>query len=314
MLMVLAMAGLTLAASIGLAVDNREILNESVWLKPFKFSISFVLYGATLAWLVSRMRKARRFGWWTGTVFAFTGIVDVGFIAVQAARGTFSHFNANTDTFNQVGQQVFMSGVVGLFGASLVIAIMLQFQRVGDAPLNRAIRIGLGLATAGMAIAFYLVGANGTREQVTDAYGHPVTMAGSHGIGVEPGGPGMPLTHWSTVGGDLRIPHFVGLHAIHFLLITVLLLHILAGRVAWLRPERVRARLVGVVAFGYAGLMVTVTVQAFRGQSLIHPDVQTLGLLAGFMAVSAAALAAAVASARRTVPVAPVEPRQSVGV
>jgi hypothetical protein len=314
MLMVLAMAGLTLAASIGLAVDNREILNESVWLKPFKFSISFVLYGATLAWLVSRMRKARRFGWWTGTVFAFTGIVDVGFIAVQAARGTFSHFNANTDTFNQVGQQVFMSGVVGLFGASLVIAIMLQFQRVGDAPLNRAIRIGLGLATAGMAIAFYLVGANGTREQVTDAYGHPVTMAGSHGIGVEPGGPGMPLTHWSTVGGDLRIPHFVGLHAIHFLLITVLLLHILAGRVAWLRPERVRARLVGVVAFGYAGLMVTVTVQAFRGQSLIHPDVQTLGLLAGFMAVSAAALAAAVASARRTVPVAAVEPRQSVGV
>lgn len=314
MLMVLAMAGLTLAAGIGLAVDNREILNESVWLKPFKFSISFVLYGATLAWLVSRMRKARRFGWWTGTVFAFTGIVDVGFIAVQAARGTFSHFNANTDTFNQVGQQVFMSGVVGLFGASLVIAIMLQFQRVGDAPLNRAIRIGLGLATAGMAIAFYLVGANGTREQVTDAYGHPVTMAGSHGIGVEPGGPGMPLTHWSTVGGDLRIPHFVGLHAIHFLLITVLLLHILAGRVAWLRPEHVRARLVGVVAFGYAGLMVTVTVQAFRGQSLIHPDVQTLGLLAGFMAVSAAALAAAVASARRTVPVAPVEPRQSVGV
>ena len=72
-----------------------------------------------------------------------TGIIDVGFIAVQAARGTFSHFNANPDTFNQVGQQVFMSGVLGLFGASVVIAIMLLFQRVGDAPLNRAIRIGL---------------------------------------------------------------------------------------------------------------------------------------------------------------------------
>lgn len=124
----------------------------------------------------------------------------------------------------------------------------------------------------------------------------------------------MPLTHWSTVGGDLRIPHFVGLHAIHFLLITVLLLHTFAGRVAWLRPERVRARLVGVVAFGYAGLMLTVTVQAFRGQSLIHPDVQTLGLLAGFMALSAAALGAVVASARRTVAVAPVETRESVGV
>ncbi|WP_202867275.1 hypothetical protein [Kribbella pittospori] len=304
MVMVLAMAGLVLTAGVGLVADHREILNESVWLKPFKFGIAFVLYGATLAWLVSRLRKAKRFGWWVGTAFAVTGVVDVGFIAVQAARGTFSHFNDNTDTFNQVGQRIFMSGVLGLFGASLVIAVMLLFQRVGDAPLNRAIRVGLGLAVAGMGIAFYLVGANSDRQQVTDAYGHPVTLAGSHGIGVEAGGPGMPLTHWSTVGGDLRIPHFVGLHAIHALLIAVLILTLLSRRVAWLRPERVRARLVGVAAFAYTGLMVTVTVQAFRGQSLIHPDVQTLGMLAGFVAISLAALAAVVGSARRQAAVA----------
>jgi hypothetical protein len=316
MLMVLAMAGLVLTAGVGLAVDHREILNESVWLKPFKFGISFVLYGATLAWLLSKLRKAKRFGWWTGTVFAVTGMVDVGFIAVQAARGTFSHFNADTDTFNQVGQQVFMSGVLGLFGASLVIAIMLLFQRVGDAPLNRAIRTGLGLAVAGMAIAFYLVGANGQRTQVTDAYGHPVTLAGSHGIGVEAGGPGMPLTHWSTVGGDLRIPHFVGLHAIHFLLLVLLALHLLGRRVTWLQPERVRARLVGVAAFAYAGVMATVAVQAFRGQSLIHPDVRTLGMLGGFMAVSLVALAAVVTSARRPVrrPVRSAEAFEKLGV
>ena len=303
MLMVLAMSGLVLTAGIGLAVDGREILNESVWLKPFKFGLSFVLYGATLAWLLSKLRKAKRFGWWTGTAFAITGIVDVWFIAVQAARGTFSHFNANSDTFNQVGQQVFMSGVLGLFGASLVVAIMLLFQRIGDAPLNRAIRVGLGLAVAGMGLAFYLVGSQSQRQEVTDAYGHPVTLAGSHGIGVEAGGPGMPLTNWSTVGGDLRIPHFVGLHAIHFLLLTVLALSLLAARVEWLRPERVRHRLVGVAAFGYAGVMLTVTVQAFRGQALIHPDVQTLGLLGGVLAVSLAALLGVVAAARRQVDV-----------
>jgi hypothetical protein len=312
MVMVLAMAGLVLTAGVGLLVDNREILNESVWLKPFKFGIAFVLYGATLAWLLSRLRKAKRFGWWTGTVFAVTGFVDVGFIAVQAARGTFSHFNDNADTFNQVGQKVFMSGVLGLFGASLVIAIMLLFQRVGDAPLNRAIRIGLGLATAGMAIAFYLVGANSDHEQVVDAYGHPVTLAGSHGIGVEPGGPGMPLTNWSTVGGDLRIPHFVGLHAIHALLIAVLVLNLLARRVGWLRPERVRARLVGVAAFAYTGLMTTVTVQAFRGQSLVHPDGRTLSMLGGFMLVSLVAFGAVVTSARRNAAIAQPELRQPV--
>ena len=100
--------------------------------------------------------------------------------------------------------------------------------------------------------------------------------------------------HWNVKG-----PHFIGLHAIHALLIAALNLTLLSRRVAWLRPERVRARLVGVAAFAYTGLMVTVTVQAFRGQSLIHPDVQTLGMLAGFVAISLAALAAIVGSARR---------------
>ena len=63
---------------------------------------------------------------------------------------------------------------------------------------------------------------------------------------------------------------------------------------------RVRARLVGVAAFAYTGLMVTVTVQAFRGQALIHPDGRTLRLAAGFRRYELRrAVAVVVAAARR---------------
>src|SRR6185436_18353460 len=131
----------------------------------------------------------------------------------------------------------------------------------------RALRAGLGLALAGIAVAIWLSGSAGaTPRSVTDANGTEVSMLGGHGIG-DPDGTGMPLTNWSATGGDLRVPHFFGLHGIHVLLLIVAVLGVLAARHRWLRDERVRARLVGVAALGYAGVLAVLTWQARRGQS-----------------------------------------------
>ena len=65
-----------------------------------------------------------------------------------------------TDPFNEIGQQVFASGVIGLFGASLVIAVMLLFQRVGERALTWSLRAGIGLAVIGMGVAFFIAGSN----------------------------------------------------------------------------------------------------------------------------------------------------------
>lgn len=293
------MAALVVVSAVGLIVDSRQLLDASVWAKPLKFSVSFAIYGLTLAWMLPQLNKARRTMWTLGTLFAATAIVDVGFIAIQAARGTYSHFNANTDTFNQIGQQVFMSGVLGLFGVSLVIAIMLLFQRVGDAPLTWALRAGIGLAAVGMAVAFYIVGAasDDTRE-VEDAYGNTVTLSGQHGVGVPDGG-GMPITNWSTVGGDLRVPHFIGIHAIQVFVLLALALAAAAARVTWLRSARVRAQLTGVAILGYSGIFVITTWQALRGQSLIHPDGATWTAVAALAAVTVLVGAFVVARAKR---------------
>ncbi|GAB3932882.1 hypothetical protein GCM10027614_02850 [Micromonospora vulcania] len=56
MLLVAAMAVLTVIAGIGVFADSRVLTGAPIWLKPFKFAVSFVLYGTTLAWMLSSCR------------------------------------------------------------------------------------------------------------------------------------------------------------------------------------------------------------------------------------------------------------------
>lgn len=304
---------LALGSAVGLVVDDRLLLGESVWLKPLKFGFAMGLYALTLAWLLGRLSKGRRIGWWLGTVFAVAGVLDVGAVAYAAARGTFSHFNQNTDPVARTVQTVFSFGIMPLLLTTSFIAVLLLIQRVGDRALTRALRTGLGLALASMVVALWLSTSSGaTPRTVTDANGHQVSMIGAHGIG-DPDGNGMPVTHWSTTGGDLRVPHFVGMHAIQVLLFFTAVLSILATRRAWLRDDRVRARIVGAAALGYTGVFAVLSWQAKRGQSVVHPDQATLIAFAGVAALTVVAAAAVVITARRQ-PASPVEERPPADV
>jgi hypothetical protein len=290
---------LVLVSAVGMVVDDRMIVGESIWLKPAKFGFGMGVYGLTLAWLLSKLRKGRRIGWWLGTVFAVAGLLDVGAVAYAAANGTFSHFNDNTDSVAKTVQTVFSFGIMPLLLTTLAIAILVLIQRTGDRALTRALRAGLGLALASMIVAIWLSSSSGDMPRtVTDANGHQVSMTGGHGIG-DPDGTGMPITHWSTTGGDLRPPHFVGMHAIQVLLLVTAILTVLATRRRWLRDERVRARLVGVAALGYTGVFAVLTWQAKRGQSVIHPDWQTVIAFAGVAVFTLVTTAAVISTAQR---------------
>jgi hypothetical protein len=109
----------------------------------------------------------------------------------------------------------------------------------------------------------------------------------------------LPITNWSTVGGDLRVPHFIGLHSIQVFVLAVLVLAALAARVSWLRSARVRAQLTGVVILGYTSLFAITAWQAMRGQSLVHPDAATWTALAVTVVVTALPAALAITAARR---------------
>ncbi|MGJ6969932.1 hypothetical protein ACSDR0_49530 [Streptosporangium sp. G11] len=115
----------------------------------------------------------------------------------------------------------------------------------------------------------------------------------------------MPVTGWETGAGDLRVAHFVGLHALQVLPLVAIGLGMLSRRFSVLAGAATRGALVIVAAFGYAGLTGLLLWQAQRGHALIHPDGLTLLAAVGLAAlvVAGAGLILAVSTRRvRAVP------------
>ncbi|MFF8846081.1 hypothetical protein ACF08N_25755 [Streptomyces sp. NPDC015127] len=297
------MAVVAVVSAVGLAVDDRVVAGAPAWFKPFKFSVSFVAYALSLAWMLSLLPRFRRAGWWGGTLVAVTSAIEMILITGQAARGRRSHFN-NETPFDEAVFGAMAVTVVVLWAATLLIAALLFRARLADRASAWAMRCGAVLALTGAALGFVM--AQPTPEQRIRAEQGTADVVGAHGVGVTDGGPSMPLTGWETTGGDLRVPHFVGLHALQGLPFVLFLLVVLAPRFTRLADERVRLRLVLVASATYAGVFALVTWQALRGQALIHPDGATLGAAAAILAAAVVGTWAAL----RTPPSAAARPGQ----
>jgi hypothetical protein len=289
------MVVLAVVTAVGLAVDDRTVAGSPVWFKPFKFSVSFAAYALSLAWMLSLLPRYRRTGWWAGTVVAVTSGIEMVLITGQAARGRRSHFN-NETPFDKALFDTMAVTVVALWAGALVIAVLLFRIRQADRALAWSLRVGSVLSLAGAALGFQM--ARPTPAQRAEAETGVPEVLGAHGVGVTDGsGPSMAMTGWETTGGDLRVPHFVGLHALQILPFVLLALVMLAPRFARLRDERVRLRLILVVSGAYSALFVLVTWQALRGQALLSPDGATLGAAAAILLASAAGVWAALRGA-----------------
>jgi hypothetical protein len=293
-----AMAALTPVLAALAVVDDRVLLGAPLWLKPLKFAISLALYSATLAWMLGQLRDRTlaRTGW----VVTVAAAVEMAIIVGQAAVGNRSHYNMDTPL---------SAALWGTMGATIAVlwlatlAVALRFLRGGgtrpgplagpdgltqspglvppihgrDRAAGTAIRLGLVVALIGLAEGFLMA------------------SAGAHAVGVPDGGPGLPFVGWSTTGGDLRVAHFVGMHALQGL--PLLAFALAAARL----DESSRVRLVRIAAAAWAGLTVLLTWQALRGQPLLAPDATTLATLAVLVALTGAATVGTLATAHRPV-------------
>jgi hypothetical protein len=280
------MAGTAVVALAGIFLDPRILTGVPIWLKPFKFAVSLAVYAGTLAWMLSLLPRRSRVAQWAATVVVAMGCAEMLVIVGQVLRGQTSHYN-ETSALNAALWNTMGSAITILFIAHFVIAVVVARQPLADRAAAYAVRLGLGLSLLGMLAAVPMV-------LPSAAPGTP-GIAGAHTVGLPDGGPGLPLVGWSTVGGDLRIGHFVGLHALQALPLLAMLLNAFAARLS----EATRARLLVVSGAAYGMLTVLLTWQALRAQPLLRPDALTLGAWGALAFATATAAAVVVARGRR---------------
>jgi hypothetical protein len=274
----LLMTGVLAASLIGLLVDPRVITGAPAWLKPAKFAVSTAIYMLTLAWIFTFLpewpRTRRVVGWMTAVIL----VLEVTIIDTQAWRGTTSHFNIGT-AFDLVLFAIMGAAIAVQTLSSAAVAVALLRQRFDDRALGWALRFGLVITIVGATTGSLMTRPTTAQLDEARTTGR-MTIAGAHTVGAPDGGPGLAGTGWSVEHGDIRIPHFVGLHAMQILPLLALVLRRRLDDVA-------RVRVTIVAAASYIALFAILLWQALRGQSLVQPDVYTIAVFIGWVILSA---------------------------
>lgn len=275
----------TLFFVVGVFADPRTITGAPAWLKPAKFGVSITLYTVTMIWILGfiqeRPRLVRLLGWTVVVTFLAEWVA----IITQVVRGTTSHFNVATP-FDAALWSLMGVAITVLWVANFVIAALLLFQRFENAAFAWGLRLGLGLTIIGMGLG-YLMTSPTAQQMAGWQLGESVTIVGAHTVGAPDGGPGLPVVGWSTQGGDLRIPHFVGMHALQLIPFVGWWV---SRRRSW--PLGRAAALVWAASGFYLGVMGLLTWQALRAQPLLAPDALTLAAFGALTLVAASAVGA----------------------
>ncbi len=274
-------------------VDPREVLGISTWVKPGKFGASVALTAGTLAvllrWLQPLTRGMRRAVGVTVSLLALELVV----ITVQAARGVPSHFNTSSP----------LNGLLFTVMGAAITVVWVAFgyltwrsfrQPFAERAMGWGIRLGLLGMVIGSGLGFLMPRPTPAQLESMKA-GRPTPAIGAHAVGVPDGGPGLPVTGWSTEGGDLRAPHFIGMHALQVLPLLGWGLgrrarsraRGQAGQAGGVGAGR-EARVMVAAGIGYLGVTGALLLQALRGQPLFAPDGWTLLTLAAVLVVPVA--------------------------
>jgi len=230
-----------------LPFDHVQVEGRHRLIKPLNFTLSMAMYLATVVIFLDYLRASM---WWKKVIswgISICILTAITCITMQAFRGTTSHFNNSTPFDSTVSS---LMDIVDPLN-SVFVFVLLIFALQSKYNVSRATQLGIVFG-----IIIFLAGS---------AVGGLMVLHGQNVVGVPPGGPGLPVLNWSTKGGDLRIAHFLGIHALQILPIA-----------GWIigQPKglSMRAKLTAVVAVsaGLVLLMGFVFLQALNGVPLLR--------------------------------------------
>lgn len=243
----LAMLALGAVAMALQVLDPRTLASGvGIWVKPAKFFVSVGVFALTAAWFMGYVRPERRGSLlMRGTVVALiaSGSFELAYIVFQAAQGLESHFNVGTP-FHAI-----MYALMGL-GAVILTATTLPLAwEIARRPAPGLQRSFVAAVTIGLILTFALGGMLG--GYMSSQTGHAVGQTGGS----------VPIFGWNRLGGDLRVAHFLGIHAEQAI-------PLLAAAVAAL-PSAARWAAVLAGSMAYAALTLAMFFQAVAGRALL---------------------------------------------
>jgi hypothetical protein len=275
---------------VALLVGGGPVTGPVSLRKPATFAET----GWLLAWSVALVLPTLRARAWQRTAIAGTAALfavgETAIIAVQAWRGVPSHYNFTTP-FDTALMRGGAAGTAGLLVLGLLVLLVTPFRPDAPAAVRLGVRAGVAVLLAGCAVGLVMVFTNSGVYQGSLGAGFPDRTSGYLGPDAATVGPEFLLLRPATTGGDLVLPHAIGVHGLVLLAVPAVLL---AGTALTAR----RQMAVVATAVGAVGVAMAVLIgHALRQLPLDALSAPALALL-GMCAIALLAAWAVVVAAR----------------
>jgi hypothetical protein len=179
-------------------ITTVQVYHVNAWYKPFKFAFSTFLFAWAMAWYCYYLPNfnIHLFNW---SVIILLGF-EIFYIAFQASKGQLSHYNLSTPIYSALYSMMALAAtLVTLYTA--YVGILFFKNDFPALPIYYLWAIRLGI------IIFVIFSFEGF------AMGSRL----NHSVGALNDNSNWLIIGWSKTVGDLRVAHFIGMHALQVL-------------------------------------------------------------------------------------------------